>query len=332
MKLHLLALALCGCLSVSFLSIPNLQAKLQPTTAYIPPPLLGPESNGHELPHIIQQPAQPGIVNGKPVSELSDDELHEFLESKIQTVEQEEGQVELLRIAPGYALTLAFEENVQGVVLGDSALVSYHLQNQKTLVLAATQREGDTSMTLVMPGGKLLNYHVFITPDFIEAQTSLKVMSNTLEGDGSGMAASHNAALRNQNSLYVQPDGTPNIKALVYTIANYEALIQEKAIDHRIVKRTEVFKKSNVTSFTVFYLYHFAAGPIVVTFSYKNPFHYPVRYDESRLRIQLGNMQFVPDYITLRKTVLRAGESTTGIAIVNTPALRVNQSFELLWK
>lgn len=269
--------------------------------------------------NVIYEPPPPVVIEGKKASELSEDEMREFLEKKIQTIYQQEGAVEFLRVAPGYALTLTFDIPVQAVVMGDDQLVSFQMQGT-TLVLAARQRKGDTSMQLIFGGQKIFNYHIFIADNYSTAQSTIRVIS-TSAGDGGGL-----------QSPYVSQEGDLDLKAIANVISNYDVLEQEKAIDKRSVQRLAVFRKSDITSFEIYYIYLFKNGPTAISFAYTNPFSYPIRYDESQLRVQVGNMQFVPDFVSFHNTDLRPGQVTTGYLVLANAPFSIKQPFELIWK
>ena len=279
-------------------------------------PTTGPQQQSQ---NVIYEPPAPVVIEGKKASEMSEDEMREFLEKKIQTIYQTEGAVEFLRVAPGYALTLTFDLPVQAVVMGDDQLVSFQMQGT-TLVLAARQRRGDTSMQLIFGGQKIFNYHIFIADNYSTAQSTIRVISTATGGGG------------RPKSPYVSQEGELDLKAISNIISNYDALEQEKSVDKRTVQRLAVFRKSDITSFEIYYIYLFKNGPTAISFAYTNPFSYPLRYDESQLRVQIGNMQFVPDFVSFHNTDLRPGQVTTGyLVLANTP-FSVKQPFELIWK
>lgn len=270
--------------------------------------------------NVIYEPPPPVVVDGTKAAEMTDEEMREFLEAKIFTIYQDEGAVELLRVAPGYALTVTFDEPVVGVVMGDPNLMSFVNQG-RTLVLSARQRSGDTSMQLIFGGSKILNYHLFIADNFVNAQSTIRVISGDSSGSSSG-----------PKSPYISADNELDIAAISRIISNYDAMVQEKSLDTRTVRRMAVFRKSDITSFEIYYIYLFKNGPAVISFAYTNPFNYPIKYDESNLRIQVGNMQFVPDFVSFHNTTLTPGQTTTGFAILTAPPFSFKQPFELIWK
>lgn len=267
---------------------------------------------------VIPQAPEPVLVDGKKAQDLDEDQMREFLESKIQTIYQGEGAVELLRIAPGYALTMTFSEPLSSVVVGDPGLVKF-TNKGKVLVLSANTRSGDTSMQIVLPGDRILNYHIFIAPNFAEAQSTINVIvSSNSRGGAAG-------------SPYYNPDEGLDIRAIANVISNYDALEQEGAISRSGVKRYGIFRKSDITSFEYYYIYVFKNGPVAISFAYGNPYDYDIRYDESRLRLQMGNMIFVPDYVSFNQAHLGPGESSTGFAVIADPGFSSAQPFELNW-
>lgn len=286
----------------------------------VPPPPSGAKGGGGAQGGVvvIPQAPEPVLVDGKKAQDLDEDQMREFLESKIQTIHQGEGAVELLRVAPGYALTITFSEPISSVVVGDPGLVRF-TNKGKVLVLSANTRSGDTSMQIVLPGDRILNYHIFIAPNFAEAQSTLNVI---VAGNSKGGRT---------GSPYYSADEGLDIRAIANVISNYDALEQEGAISRSGVKRYGVFRKSDLSSFEYYYIYVFKNGPVAISFSYQNPYNYDVRYDESRLRLQMGNMLFIPDYVSFNQTHLGPGETSTGFAVVADPGFSPSQPFELNW-
>ncbi len=199
-------------------------------------------------------------------------------------------------------------------------MIKFSLQG-RILVLSAGARRGDTSMQVVLPGDRILNYHIFISPNFVDAQSTLNII-----------VAGRNGGKLGAGSPYVGPEQSLDIGAIASIISNYDALEQEGAISNRGVKRLPVFKKSDLSSFEYYYIYVFKNGPVAISFAYKNPFPHPIRYDESRLRLQMGNVLYIPDYVSFNTTNLEPGEISTGFAIVTEPSFVPNQPFELAWK
>jgi hypothetical protein len=270
---------------------------------------------------VLEQDAPPVIIKGKRAEDLTDDERKDFLREKIKDIYQEDGEVELIRLSPGYPTTLTFEDRLTNFVLGDSTMVKIdQIGDGRTLVLNALEREGQTTLQIFFGGQKVRVYDLEIpsgTP-FVQAPIAIRV-------------AGFGKSPQNTNSNGA-PAGGIDVRSITTVIANYDALLQEGSINSQTVKRTPVFKVSNAESFTVYYIYQFASGPLAISFAYKNPYNYPIRYNESQLRIQLGNMKFLPDYVSIQKTTLQPGEVTTGFAVVNNPSFTPSQPFELIWK
>jgi len=259
--------------------------------------------------------ADPVVIQGKKADQLSDEETRDFLQGKIRTISQRDGEVELLRIAPGYPMTLSFSELPQTIILGDPKMVGYQKVG-KTVVLSATTRQGDTSLQVFFSGGKLRVYHLFIEPDFVTGETSVRVtpfssdfkMHSTSKG---GM-------------------GSSTIKEILDVVRNYDLMIQEKSIHPREVRRIDLFRKSRYPYFTYFALYRFSSGPVVLTFSYENSTPVVVRVDESKIRLELGNRLFIPDFVSFHKNLLNPGERTTGLAFMYQAPFSGEQPFELV--
>ncbi|MDD2708704.1 MAG: hypothetical protein PHV34_12015 [Verrucomicrobiae bacterium] len=291
-----------------------------------PPPPIGGSFHLAPDPAAIgsQTPAPPVVIRGKPVDQMSDDELRDFLQTKVQTIEQGDQTVEIVRVAPGYPVTIHFAEPMAFFVPpSDPNLFSIEKISGKTLAIAARQRQGDGCLQVYFGGGKIRLYHVFTAENLVQAHTALRVASFET---GSGLSSP--AAPTGVNPH----NGTPDVRAIANIIGNFDALMAEKAITPREVRRFPVFRKNPKTSFTCFDLYRFADGPLAVSFAYANPFTHAIRLDESRMRISLGNLQYVPDYVSLHRRTLEPGANTTGFAVVNRPAFHFDQPFELIWK
>ncbi len=268
---------------------------------------------------VVEEPPPPVVINGKRAEELSEDEMIEFLQSKIQEIDQEEGQVKLLKIAPGYPLSLFFSETVQDTILGDPELIKISPTN-RGLVLTAGARGGDTPMTLVFSGGRRLFYHIFIAQNFSNSMTSLKV--NFIK---TGPSAGRSGKL-------IMREGNLDVAYIANVIFNYDALKNEKALDAQAIKRFPVFRVSNVTPFTYYDLFRFSDGTIALTFSLRNETGRPVRVNESKLRFTLGNLEFIPDYASIDKLRLQPGEATKGFVVIIKPPFSTEQKFELNWR
>lgn len=291
----------------------------------VPPPPAGARgvgAEGAQAAAIIYQPPPPVTVDGKKAADLTEDEMKEFLSSKIQNITQAEGEVELLKIAPGYALTMVFSEPVSSVIIGDPGLLHF-TDKGRVIVLGAATRAGDTSMQVILPGDRVLNYHVFIAANYSTAQSTVNitVAPSKTGGDSGG-----------QSSPYFSPTAGLDIPAIASVISNYDALLKEGAVSKSGVKKLPIYKKSDITTFQYYYIYVFKKGPMAITFSYTNPSSGRVTCNESRLRLQMGNLYFVPDYVSFDKTDLGPGETTTGFLVVSQPAFVPTQPFEIIWR
>jgi hypothetical protein len=270
---------------------------------------------------VIKEPPPPVVIDNKPASEMTDDELIEFLQQKVQDIDQGEGEVRLLRIAPGYPLSLFFPDNYQDVILGDPGMLDV-VKTGRGLVLSPKARLGDTSMQVVFSGQRRLVYHVFIAPNFSTGMTSLRV---NFSSSASGRGEVKNVSL-------VGHDGNLNLRYIAAVISNYDALIQERAIDTQSIRRFPIFRKSKVTPFTYYDIFRFRDGTIAVTFSLENRSEQPVRINESRIRVVIGNLEFIPDYASINHLMLEPGGKTPGFIVLARTPFQIDQPFELNWR
>jgi hypothetical protein len=269
---------------------------------------------------IIKEPPPPVIINNKPADKLTDDEATDFLQQKVKTVTQDDRQVKLIHIAPGYPITLFFDEKPSDVILGDKKMIGAQIV-QNGLVLTADARNGDTSMQVLFGPERDYIYHIFIEPNFKDAETSIKIVSGSDPGPGGGGGA---AASSGTNGL--------NIPYISQVLSNYDAMDSEGGIDHQGIRRTQIFRHSNITGFTYYDIYQFADGTVALTFAYRNSYDSAYRFDESRLRVTIGSEMYVPDYVSLNKTILGSDEATGGFLVLAKPAFSMKQTFELNWK
>lgn len=277
-----------------------------------PPPVRGIIASESEAPET--KPADPIQIQGKKAEDLNSEETRDFLQEKVRTISQQDGEVELLRLAPGYPLTLSFSESLQHVVVGDPKMLGYQKMG-KTLVLSATAREGDTSIQVFFSGNQLRVYHLFIEPNFSTGETAVRV--NPFSTSRTSFSKSSNATSLSR-------------KEILEIIRNYDLLIQNKAIQKRDVQRIDLFRKSRYPGFTYFCLYRFTSGTLAVTFSYQNTYSVALRTDESKIRIELGHQLFIPDYVSLHKNFLMPQERTTGLAIFDQLPFSADQPFEFV--
>jgi hypothetical protein len=257
-------------------------------------------------------------IDNKPAKSLSDDELIDFLQKKVQQIDQGEGEVRILRVAPGYPLTLFFDETYQDVILGDPGMLEVS-KTGRGMVLSPKTRLGDTSMQVVFTGQRLLVYHVFIEPNFATGMTSIKV--NFSSGGGNVQKVS-----------LVGHDGNLNLRYIAAVISNYDALLQERAIDTQSIRRYPIFRKSKITPFTYYDIFRFADGTVAITFSIENRSDQAVRINEAHLRVVLGNLEFIPDYTSINHLQLEPGEKTPGFIVLAKTPFGMDQPFELNWR
>jgi hypothetical protein len=265
---------------------------------------------------VVEEPPKPVIIGEKAADDLTDDEMIDFLQTKIQEVDQTDGQVRILRVAPGYPLTLLFNQSYQDVIVGDKGMVDV-AKTPRGMVISATARKGDTSMQVMFSGGRRLVYHIIIAENFKEGMTSIRINFLRKTAASSGIMAR---------------DGGLNVRYIATVISNYDALKQEKAIDAQAIKRFPVFRKSKVTPFTYYDIFRFQDGTIAITFALENRLDQPVRINESKLRVVLGNMEFIPDYTSINHLRLDPGQKTTGFVIIAKTPFTINQPFELNWR
>jgi len=272
--------------------------------------------------NVIRETAKPVVINNKLANSLTEDETVDFLQSKIRTIEQGDGEIFILRVAPGYALTLTFEESVSAVIMGDPTLASYS-RTGRTVILSAKQRAGDTNFKVLFTGGLLREYHLFVEPNYVTAQSTIKVLTpkkSSPEGTDEGTGG------------YVNAKGEFDIKSIMDVILNYDALEKERAIDIHRIRRTSVFKESADGRFSYYYIFTFPGNVKAVSFSCRNPSQSGASMDPARMHLQVGELSFRPDYISMERSYLRPGQSTTGALLFNNPAVSLNQPFEITLK
>lgn len=271
---------------------------------------------------IVEEEAPPVVIGGKRADELTEDEVLGFLQGKIRTIHQGDGQVEMLRIAPGYPLVLEFADPVSGWELGDGKLISVKRSFQ-SLILRATENSGDTSLIVFFGGGKTRPYHVFLEESFAKAQTLIRV-SPFGRRDGLMQKASWSGS--------TQPGQYADVAQVARVVENYELLMREGSITPRDIQRLALFRRSQLTGFDYYYLYRFASGPLAISFSWRNPFPYPVLLDESTLRVSIGRSRFIPDFVSVNKELLPPRAATSGFLILFDPPFAPEQPFSLVWK
>ncbi|TFE66192.1 hypothetical protein [Methylacidiphilum caldifontis] len=272
---------------------------------------------------ITEEDAPPVIINGKRAEELTDDELVEFLQEKVRLIHQEDGQVEILRTAPGYPLAIEFSEPILGWELGDGKLI--HISKQGTkLILRSLDTTGDTSLLVFFQGNRTRLYHIFVESDFKKAVSLIRVAPFSKNGSNFSVQLA---------SFSAENDGDISaVGSIAQIIANYDLLVREGSIKPMDIKRMAIFKRSKLTGFDYYYIYRFSSGPLAISFAWKNIYPYKVRLDESTLRVAIGQNRFIPDYVSLNKVVLSPAEITSGFLIISNPPFSPDQSFSLIWK
>jgi len=274
--------------------------------------------NNGNSPHIVYEPAKPVIINGKPASELTEREMHEFLQNKIKVISQEDGEVKELFVAPGYVLTITYEEPPVDGFIGDGQLATYKVVG-KTMVINARERAGDTNFKVLFSGGVLREYHIFITPTFAKADSTYRVLaaqSGSLTADG-GQATS-----------FMTKGGQINIANVNRVIKNYDALVQEHALDAARVRRSDVWRRSPDGAFLYFYDIDFPNRSEAIQFNFRNRTQAAI--DPSRIRLQIGDIRYTPDYISAQKTAVAPGAAVDGFVFFKDPPFSLDQPFELV--
>ncbi|VVM06255.1 hypothetical protein MAMC_01014 [Methylacidimicrobium cyclopophantes] len=271
---------------------------------------------------VVEEDAPPVLVNGRRADELNEDELRNFLQDKVRTIHQGDGQVEMLRIAPGYPLVLEFAEPISGWELGDGKLISVK-RSLQSLILRATEDKGDTSLIVFFGGGKTRPYHLFVEESFAKAQTLIRV-APFAKRNGMVQKASWSGG--------EQPGQYADVAEVAHVVENYDLLVREGSITPRDIQRLALFRRSQMTGFDYYYLYRFASGPLAITFAWRNPFPYPVRLDESTLRVAIGGSRFIPDFVSVNKELLPPKAATSGFLILFDPPFAPEQPFALVWK
>jgi hypothetical protein len=291
------------------------------------PPAISDATPGTNGTPIISEPAKPVMINGKPASELTEQQMLDFLQEKIKTITQEDGELLPLRVAPGYALKLLYQEPIMDAVPGDPALCSLTKIGSRILVFNAKQRAGDTNLSVFFAGGIVRHYHIFIEADFSTADDFYRVLAATEvpeTGGGGGSGAS-------SATLFMDASGGVNGSNLTNLINNYDSLLSERSVDTNRIRRREVFRRGSGTAWTYYYVFDFANGSAAVSFRYRNPGSMEAVFTPGRVRIQIGAMIFTPDFASVDKEYLGPGQSAIGYVFFKKPAFSLNQPFDLVW-
>ena len=252
---------------------------------------------------VLQKPAAPIDVEGTPADQLSDPQLRAFLGQKLLHLDQSSDTVELIRVAPGYAASLVFDRPLEAIVVGDPSLVAYK-QHDRMLVLSAAQRSGDTSLRVMFRGGVLLNYHIFIAPDYRTAVSTVWIRVAGSGSDGSGRTA--------------QPMPLREVLANVW---NFDARKSEGAIGN--VQRVPIFRRAE-DGVELYDVFRFKDGTNALTFGMRGS----DRPLPSHLRLRIGETEFRPAYASLEAGG-PSGESR-GMLIFRNPPFDWDQPFRIV--
>jgi hypothetical protein len=284
-----------------------------------------PGTNGTQP--IITEPAKPVMINGKPAGELTEQQMLDFLQGKIKTITQEDGELLPLRVAPGYALKLMYQEPIMDAVPGDPALCTLTKVGSKILVFNAKQRAGDTNLSVFFSGGIVRQYHIFIEANFSTADDFFRVLAAT-EAPETGVGTGSGASTAN---MFIDASGEVNGSNLTNLINNYDALVNERSVDTNRIRRREVFRRGSGTAWTYYYVFDFANGSAAISFRYRNPGRMEAVFTPERVRIQIGAMVFAPDFATVDKEYIGPGQSAIGYVFFKKPVFSLNQPFDLVW-
>jgi hypothetical protein len=284
-----------------------------------------PGANGTQP--IISEPAKPVMIDGKPASELTEQQMLDFLQSKIKTITQEDGELLPLRVAPGYALKLMYQEPIMDAVPGDPALCTLTKVGSRILVFNAKQRAGDTNLSVFFAGGVVRQYHIFIEANFSTADDFFRVLAAT-EVPETGVGGPSGAS---SASMFLDASGEVNGSNLTNLINNYDALVSERSVDTNRIRRREVFRRGSGNAWTYYYVFDFANGSAAVSFRYRNPGRMEAVFTPGRVRIQIGAMIFTPDFAAVDKEYIGQGQSAIGYVFFKKPAFSLNQPFDLVW-
>lgn len=298
------------CLLCLFAGASQAQQTLRPTRGTPSSPVQAAE---------IAPPPEPLVINGKLDRDLTDDERREWLQSKVRTIWQEDGRVEILHVAPGYPVTLRFSEPVLDLSIGDGGLVNVQKRN-RIIEIAAAAPEGDTPLKVFFPGDRVRLYHVFVVDSFLKGDSTVTVSPFT--GQASGRGANYKATPDKQRAM---------LGDIIRIIGNFDAMAQEGALDKDSVRRDDLFQRRVETGFALYHRYQIGQAA-AWSFEFENRYPASVRLDESRLRLLIGNMMYIPDYVSLHASSLASGAKTTGFAVFFAPPFRLDQPMQLVWR
>lgn len=264
----------------------------------------------------VETPPPPVVINGKRADQLSDDEIVDFLAQKVRDVQQPNDAPVLIRLSPGYPVTLTFDKPVTDFEIGDAGMVSLR-QSANRIILRAKRAQGSTRIDVFFSDRTIRTYHVFIVPTFVNADGIVNIQTAD--------DADHAAPANPQNLRAALPQ-------ILNVIHNYELMSKERVITTLDVKRTRVFKKDPLTGFIYYDIFAFKSGYVAMTFGWENTYPNPVRLDESRFRVAFGHSLYIPDFVSINKPVLGPKEGTGGVIVFASPIFALNQPMEFVWK
>lgn len=285
-----------------------------------PPPLEGGRSPGVTVAPVAVEAPPPVLYKGEPVDKMTDEQLTTIIQGKVlDDVDVDDGQVMVLRVAPGYHAVLVFKEPISDVIVDDPKLFEVQKVGKKLDIKAATHDYGaDAQVKVFFGGDKFRVFHLIIAENFAEGISVVRVNpfgKNIRFADFPGAN-----------------DSGIDMRRVANVVGNYDAMLAEGQIKANSVERIAVFRKNPATSFTTYYIYRFSDGVVAISFAYQNPFMQKIEYDETRLRIELGGVRYIPDRVYLHKRVLAPGAICSGFAVVARPVFSPKQPFELVWK
>ena len=274
----------------------------------------------------------PVVINGKKADELSDEEIQEFIQSKVKTINQGPDQVVVLNIARGYPMTLEYNDPISEVVFNKSVLnVIRKGSNLELIALQSPDPKNeskDTYLKVFFEDNKIRPYHVLISNTYVKGDYIINFPAFD-EVSNSGPVSS--VSFDEKKKLI--PD-------FLRIIMNFEALSQNKQIDPQMYRREPLFKKNPASGFTYFYLYRMKGG-IAITFAFENIYTIKKSFNPFDLRIEIGGSRFRPDFCSMHEVdggknpnatiELKPNQSTTGVILYFNPIFDPKQPFELNW-
>lgn len=263
-------------------------------------------------------PPPPVIINGKRDREMGWDERRDFLASKSRTIFMEDGKSDIIRVTPGFPVKLRFQAAVTDALPGDKGMITVQKKGKVLVVSANRNVTASTLMTVFGPNNTLYEFQVFVVDSFLEADGTVEVQNVNLKVSEVSYST---------NSSSAQSLTRPQLLRIV---GNYNALLQEGSPDVRKVKRTAIFKPFP-SGFILYDLYQFPGG-IAYSFTWKNQTKQVTALAPEHLRLQIGNMGFVPDWVHLSTFFLEPQQTASGLAVLYSPGFNPNQPLVLAWK